>query len=487
MTSVATRVEAAVAPEQALHGLPFVDAAPPARTDSDLARVRALPSWSRPALDVMTVCATLALVHLLHESLHPVVLAVLPIAWLTVLSVHGAYQPTHGLKRGGAGVRRVLRAGSTLGLLIWVSTILTSLPQQPGTMLLLTVALTSSTTVVRLAAGSLAAKRERTRVVVAGSYDQVRHVMDELRRAPRRDVEVVSVCLPDEAGQELFDIPVVVGFEAVGPAVETWTAEAVILLPSDQLGPRDLQRLGWQLEAQGTALYLGSGLLDVDTPRTTFENLGSLHLVHVRTAPRLGLSRAVKELWERSLAALLVMLLSPLLVGIALMVRLDSTGPAIFRQSRVGRDGRVFTMLKYRTMTTDAETLAVGLLADNDCDGVLFKLRRDPRVTRVGRVLRRYSLDELPQLLNVLGGRMSLVGPRPALPNEVDSYDHDPRRRLAVKPGLTGLWQVSGRSDLSWEESVRLDLLYVDNWSLRLDLAIVARTAGAVLRARGAY
>ena len=183
----------------------------------------------------------------------------------------------------------------------------------------------------------------------------------------------------------------------------------------------------------------------------------------------------------------MLLLLLPLLIGIAIAIRLDSAGPAIFRQRRVGRDGRTFVMWKFRTMSTDAGAVRETLSDQNDCDGVIFKMRADPRVTRLGRVLRRYSLDELPQLVNVLRGHMSLVGPRPALPQEVSRYTVDPSRRLVVKPGVTGLWQVSGRSDLSWDESVRLDLRYVDNWSLALDVSIVLRTLGAVLGHRGAY
>jgi len=182
-----------------------------------------------------------------------------------------------------------------------------------------------------------------------------------------------------------------------------------------------------------------------------------------------------------------VLVLSPLLVGLALAIRILDGRPVLFRQTRVGRDGRLFTIYKFRTMVTDAEARKAELVELNEHDGVLFKIKEDPRVTRVGRVLRRYSLDELPQLLNVLRGEMSLVGPRPPLPDEVARYEQDVRRRLAVKPGMTGLWQVSGRSDLSWEESVRLDVRYVENWSLILDLQILWKTWSAVFRASGAY
>lgn len=186
-------------------------------------------------------------------------------------------------------------------------------------------------------------------------------------------------------------------------------------------------------------------------------------------------------------ATLGLVVLLPLLLGVGLLVRLDSAGPAIYRQQRVGRDGRLFTMYKFRSMTTSADAERTDLLGHNESDGVLFKIQRDPRITRVGSWLRRTSLDEMPQLWNVVRGEMSLVGPRPALPEEVAQYDVDPQRRLVVKPGMTGLWQVSGRSDLTWDQSVRLDLRYVDNWSLRLDASILARTVSAVLTSRGAY
>ena len=195
---------------------------------------------------------------------------------------------------------------------------------------------------------------------------------------------------------------------------------------------------------------------------------------------------ATKRAFDVCVSALALLVLSPLLLAIAFAVRTDG-GPALFMQERIGLDGRRFRLLKFRSMVPDAEDMLSNLLAFSDGNGVLFKMHDDPRVTHVGSVLRRFSLDELPQLWNVVRGDMSLVGPRPALPEEVARYDVDPTRRLVVKPGLTGLWQVSGRSDLTWAESVRLDVQYVDNWSLRLDLRILVRTVRAVLGHRGAY
>jgi len=201
-----------------------------------------------------------------------------------------------------------------------------------------------------------------------------------------------------------------------------------------------------------------------------------------------GPQRAVKNVLDRMAALFLLGMLSPVMIGLAVMVRLDSPGPAFFKQRRVGIGGQEFTCWKFRSMYTDAEARLASLAHLNErSDGLLFKMRRDPRVTKVGTFLRRSSLDELPQLFNVLSGAMSMVGPRPPLPSEVVAYDDDVRRRLLVKPGMTGLWQVSGRSELSWAESVRLDLHYVDNWSPALDVRILARTVTAVIRGTGAY
>jgi exopolysaccharide biosynthesis polyprenyl glycosylphosphotransferase len=211
-------------------------------------------------------------------------------------------------------------------------------------------------------------------------------------------------------------------------------------------------------------------------------------LLHVERPSMSGIRRVVKAVVDRLLTLGVVLLALPVLLAIGVAIRLDSTGPVLFRQKRVGEGGREFEMFKFRTMVVDAEQRLGQLRTTADAGNeILFKMRRDPRITRVGATLRRFSLDELPQLINVMRGEMSLIGPRPPLPGEVALYEDDVVRRLRVKPGLTGLWQVSGRSDLSWEESVRLDLWYVDNWSLVLDLQILGRTAKAVLLGHGAY
>jgi exopolysaccharide biosynthesis polyprenyl glycosylphosphotransferase len=248
-----------------------------------------------------------------------------------------------------------------------------------------------------------------------------------------------------------------------------------------------LRTLAWELEKTGTDLCVAPALLDVAGPRTTVRSTAGLTLLHVDHPQLSGPRQVVKDLFDRSAAAFGLLMLSPLLLGIAVAIRLSDSGPALFTQTRVGKGGETFKIYKFRTMVVDAEARLAQIRAQNDSDGVLFKMRRDPRVTAVGAKLRKWSLDELPQLLNVLRGEMSLVGPRPALPEEAAVYADHVRRRLVVKPGLTGMWQVNGRSDLSWEESVRLDLRYVENWSFVLDLQILWKTVSVMVHGSGAY
>ena len=349
------------------------------------------------------------------------------------------------------------------------------------------VAFASITSATAFVVRAVANPRPRAlRVVVAGHRHGVERMLRELRDAGS-PVVVAAVCMSGQPRLKAFDAPVVGGLDALPECVLAHDADAVIVVPCRHVDPAQLRRLGWRLERTGTPLYVGTGLRELGPGRARLGHAGPLPLIHVRHAQLHGARRVAKAAWERAAAAAALVLLAPLLVTIALLVRLDSDGPALFRQERVGRDGTRFTMLKFRTMCTDAEDRLAALAAAQTPGHVLFKLPDDPRITRFGGVLRRYSLDELPQLINVLRGDMALVGPRPPLPSEVAQYDTDTHRRLAVTPGITGLWQVSGRSDLSWEQSVRLDLRYVENWSIGLDIAIIARTVGAVLRHRGAY
>ena len=264
-------------------------------------------------------------------------------------------------------------------------------------------------------------------------------------------------------------------------------AATVAVLPSPEMDGVKLRTLAWELEKTGTDLYVAPALLDVAGPRTTVRPTAGLTLLHVDHPQLSGPRQVLKDLFDRTAAAVALVLLSPIMLAIAVAIRLSDGGPAFFSQTRVGKDGKVFKIYKFRTMVVDAEKRLAELREKNESDGILFKMRRDPRITAVGARLRKWSLDELPQLFNVLLGEMSLVGPRPALPDETAQYADHVRRRLVVKPGITGLWQVSGRSDLSWDETVRLDLRYVESWSLALDLQILWKTFSVLFEGSGAY
>jgi len=276
-------------------------------------------------------------------------------------------------------------------------------------------------------------------------------------------------------------------FHEVAQAVGRADADTVIVLSCPEFDGTALRRLAWQLERVEVDLVVASALLDIGVDRTSIRLVDGLPMLQVGHARLRGARRMLKAAFDFVTAGLGLLFLLRVLITVGLVIRFTSPGPALFRQVRVGRDGREFRIYKFRTMYMDAEERLASLAGQNEHDGLLFKMRNDPRVTKVGALLRRYSIDELPQLINVLRGEMSLVGPRPPLPSEVALYPLDMRRRLAVRPGLTGLWQVSGRADLPWEEVVRLDVRYVESWSLSLDLVILLRTVTAVLRSAGAY
>lgn len=263
--------------------------------------------------------------------------------------------------------------------------------------------------------------------------------------------------------------------------------DLVLVVPTVGIEAEQVRRIGWALEGSGVALAVHNGMDGIAAHRLESTTYAGIPLTHVTSSRPTRMSLAVKAAFDRTAGAVLLTLLSPLLLVLIGLVRATSSGPGIFTQVRVGREGELFTMYKLRTMVTTAEADKATLMAQNEGAGVLFKMVDDPRITRVGGFLRKFSLDELPQLINVVKGDMSLVGPRPALPEEVAQYSSLERRRLAAKPGLTGLWQVSGRSDLSWDDSVRLDNHYTENWRFVDDGLILARTVKAVAFSNGAY
>ena len=336
------------------------------------------------------------------------------------------------------------------------------------------------------------------RTLVIGEASAIDGLVDHLAKRTDHEFVVVGVCpIGDEDPQALA--PVAARLDRQAPpgmsadsapvleAARRLDVDVVLVAPGPHLGGPRLRRLSWALHGEECPLVVVPGLTDVARHRVGVSSVAGLTVLNVAPPLHRGLAALFKSVTDRLGAALLILLLAPVLAAVALAVRLDSPGPAVHRQTRVGRGGVPFTMVKFRTMVANAERLRHGLAECNEQDGRMFKIRHDPRITRVGQVLRRYSLDELPQLFNVVRGHMSLVGPRPPLPDEVSGYDEVELRRLAVKPGLTGLWQVSGRSDLSWDETVALDLRYVDNWSPSVDLGILVRTARAVVAGTGAY
>jgi exopolysaccharide biosynthesis polyprenyl glycosylphosphotransferase len=326
-------------------------------------------------------------------------------------------------------------------------------------------------------------------VLVVGARREVGELVDHLASAPYAGLDVVAACLPatDLPFGDDLPVPVVGGVDDLFATVAELGVDAVVVADSHTVDGQALRRLAWQLEDTGVRLIVAPAVTQVAGPRIAIHPIAGLPLLEVDEPELTAGQRVVKAVFDRVVSLVLLVLLAPVFLLLAIVVRAGSRGRVFFRQTRVGRDGREFTMYKFRTMVDDADARRAEVEHLDEADGVLFKIRADPRVTRAGRVLRRHSLDELPQLWNVLRGEMSIVGPRPPLPSEVQHYGSDAQRRLLVKPGMSGLWQVSGRSELSWEESIRLDLYYVENWSPALDAQILWRTIGAVVRGRGAY
>ena len=333
--------------------------------------------------------------------------------------------------------------------------------------------------------------RDLRRIVVVGEREAATHLNQHLERACFAGYRVVGAYVPGGPVEALDDdpaLPPVLGEpDQLVSDLDAIDIDAIAVTGQGLFHSESLRSLAWRLHGTGIQLLMAPDLVDIAGPRIVSRPAGGLPMLLVEEPRTAGPAQLVKTVTERVLALGAVAALSPVFVGAALAVKLTSRGPVLFRQRRVGRDGRIFEMLKFRSMVDGAHTMRGDLAERNEHDGPLFKIKDDPRITPVGRYLRRFSIDELPQLWNVVRGDMALIGPRPPLPDEVANYGGDIARRLMVKPGITGLWQVSGRADVSWTEAVRLDLYYVENWSLTMDLAIIAKTAKAVLAGSGAY
>jgi exopolysaccharide biosynthesis polyprenyl glycosylphosphotransferase len=422
------------------------------------------------------------------------VVAALPFAWVLAMFVGRAYEPRY-LGVGADEFRRVTTASvwvvAAFGTTSWAL-------QWDVARGFVVVALPAAAvlTLLQRYARRRVLHRERSKgkfqqaTLVVGHRSGVAALHELVDASRYHGLNIVGCCVPASTGpaDRNFDgLPVLGSLEDVIDVVRRHRIDTVAVLPSPELEGPALRRLGWELEQTEAELLLAPAVTEFAGPRVAIRPVAGLPLLHVERPELTGARRMAKAAFDVSAALFGLLLLAPVLLSLAAAVGLTSRGPVFYKQERVGRDGHTFSMLKFRSMVVDAEQRLAELQARSNGNGVLFKMKDDPRVTRVGRVLRRYSLDELPQLVNVLLGHMSLVGPRPPLPHETDRYGFDMHRRFLVKPGMTGLWQISGRSDLSWDDSVRIDVRYVENWSFGMDLFILWKTFGAVRGGSGAY
>ena len=430
----------------------------------------------------------------LHPPLAYLVITVLvPLIWLALVALRRGYEYRF-LGTGPDEYRRVTSAG----LLLFTSFAVASYTAHSELSRLYVIVTAPGAVLLSLASrhmlrGWIYRLRVRGRglqkVLVVGRADAAVTVIEKLDHEPQHGLVAVGACVPSAGVQpsHVHGVPVVGAPTQILQAVDEVQAQVVAVVSHPDLSGHALRRLAWALEERQVELVVSPGIIEVAGPRLSIRPVAGLSLLHLERPAINGGRMLAKEVFDKLLGGALLLLAAPLLAVIAVVVKVSSSGPVLFRQTRIGIDGEEFTMLKFRSMVVDAEARRAELAPHDDGNGMLFKMKSDPRVTWVGAIIRRLSLDELPQLWNVVRGDMSLVGPRPPLPEEVAVYSDDATRRLRVRPGLTGLWQVSGRSDLSWEESLRLDLRYVDNWSLALDLAILWRTGRAVLKGSGAY
>jgi exopolysaccharide biosynthesis polyprenyl glycosylphosphotransferase len=337
--------------------------------------------------------------------------------------------------------------------------------------------------------------RYLTAVLAVGKCEAVASLANELTRNPKDGYRIVGACIPGSratSDERLLvrdgAIPIVGGETCdLETMVRKCGADTLAIVGTEHLGVQEIRRLMWKLEPMGVELVVSPGVMDVAVSRLTMLPVAGLPLLHIEKPQYRGAERFHKRAFDFCFALTALAAALPILLVAAAAIKVSSRGPVFYSSERIGFGGKPFYMLKLRTMVEDADKKLVNLLGSNECDGQLFKLRNDPRITPVGRVLRRFSIDELPQFINVLRREMSVVGPRPLFSLGAEEYDSDSLRRLLVKPGITGLWQVNGRSDLSWDDAIRLDLSYVDNWAMAADLVIIAKTLRAVFQHEGAY
>lgn len=480
------------------------------------------PAWQRRykialvATDVLVVITALAAAQLVRLgrpdgttaaadhvyysvlSYYTVLSAYVAIVWLALLAAYRTRSP----RIVGAGVeeyRRVFSATlATVGVIAVALMIFRPEYARGYLAVALPLGLLGLLLSRSLCRSYLARQRKNGKCVVSvlavGDPRAVRSLIQSLARGWSYGYSVVGVCLTGRGVGGTLEIPGVGEFPVLGDetgvhdAILRTNADTVALTTTDHLGPEGVRELSWDLDKLGVDLVVSPGVVDVAGPRLTMRPVAGLPLIHVEKPQYSGTKKLQKRTFDMFVSLTVLLGALPVMALAAVAIKLTSKGPVFYRSERIGLDGRPFQMIKFRTMVDGADKQLDSLIHINEsAGGVLFKIREDPRVTTVGRFLRRYSIDELPQFINVLKRDMSVVGPRPPLRREVDTYNDQVRRRLLVLPGITGLWQVSGRSDLSWEDSVRLDLSYVENWSIANDLLIAAKTVRIVAAGSGAY
>ncbi len=426
---------------------------------------------------------------------YPVVSLVVVPVWLASLAIGGAYDRSL-LGSSTDEYSKVATVAAALLTIVCAASFLGSIALSRGLIAiffpsLIVVGVLGRFVVRKALHRRRGAGRDLRRVVVVGDRGAATHLNEHLSRACFAGYRVVGAYVPGGADDALDGdptMPPVLGQpDQLVADLDSIDIDAIAVTGQGLFQSESLRSLAWRLHGTGIQLLMAPDLVDIAGPRIVSRPAGGLPMLLVEEPRTAGPAQLVKTVTERLIAMLALAFLSPIFVTAALLIKLTSRGPVLFRQERVGREGRLFEMLKFRSMVEGAHGQRDGLADQNEHDGPLFKIKDDPRVTPVGRYLRRFSIDELPQLWNVVRGDMALIGPRPPLPDEVALYGGDIARRLMVKPGITGLWQVSGRADISWTEAVRLDLYYVENWSLTMDLAIIAKTAKAVIAGSGAY
>ncbi len=412
--------------------------------------------------------------------------------WIAMIALVGGYrQDVFGI--GPDEYRRLLNATLLTAAAAGISCYLVQFPLSRGFFLALFVFGTPVLLTGRylLRRALLQAHRRgllQSRVVLSGSPEHIDEIAAALRRDTWLGYHVIGALTSNDDGAATTPrgIPVIGHTSSVATAVREHDADVVFFADNSLTCGHGLRKMVWDLESLDVQVVVAPSVADISRERVHVRPVGGLPLIHIEKPRHLQAARGAKRTFDVVGSLGLILLFAPLLALTAVRIMAHDGGPVLFRQTRVSRDGGTFRCLKFRTMVTNAEDLLAELTSDRG-DDLLFKMKEDPRITAPGRWLRHYSFDELPQLLNVLRGDMSLIGPRPCLPGEYARFTTEAERRLRVRPGMTGLWQVSGRSELTFDEAVRLDVYYVDNWSMLQDLTILFRTFGAVFGSRGAY